>query len=144
MERVDRFETGTLGVRFQPSSTPILAQAVGDVIIQALYSTYEDFGTEPHDRRLSFNHSVAARGRTGPTYAAGVHIVATGNQTGDYRFTNDRLATTLSLLGFDWAHQENLTDLVEYNFDVLVDKWRLPEVVIARGYVSNNAPPSGV
>ena len=140
MEQVERFDSGTLGVRFHPTSTPIVAQALGDVIIQSLYSIYRNFGTAPNAYQSSFHHSVAVKGRTGPTYAAGVYIAATGNQTGVYTLTSDRLATVFSLLGFDFANQDKLTDLFEYSFDVLVDRWRASEVVIARGHILNNLP----
>ena len=62
---------------------------------------------------------------------------ATGNQTGDFMLTNSRIAETLSLLGFDFSNQQNVSSLVEYNFDVVIDVWMQPEVVIARGSVKN-------
>lgn len=65
---------------------------------------------------------------------------ATGNQTGDYMLTNSRIVETLSLLGVDFANQQNVSSLVEYNFDVVIDVWMQPEVVIARGSVKNLPP----
>lgn len=135
---VNRPEASSIGVKFKPSSIPIIPQAVGDVLIQALYTTYEEYGTQPSALHASFNHSVSATGPRAPAYAARVQIMARGNQTGDYKLTTDRIAITLSLLGFDFAHNQNLTDLVEFDFDVVVDKWRSPEVVIAQGYLRNN------
>lgn len=130
-------EASSIGVKFKPSSTPIIPQAVGAVLIEALYTTYEEYGTRPSDFHASFNHSVSAKGPIAPAYAASVQIFAKENQTDDYRFTTDRLATTLSLLGFDFAQNRNLTDLVEFDFEVVIDKWRSPEVVIAQGYLRN-------
>ena len=67
---------------------------------------------------------------------------ATGNQTGDFGLTNGRIVETLSLLGFDYSNQQNVSSLVEYNFDVVIDVWMEPEVVIATGSVKNVPPPS--
>lgn len=51
--------------------------------------------------------------------------------------TNSRIVETLSLLGFDYANQQNVSSPVEYNFDVVIDTWMQPEVVIAKGSVKN-------
>lgn len=69
-------------------------------------------------------------------------MLATGNQTGDFVLTNSRVVETLSLLGFDYSNQQNVSTMVEYNFDVVIDVWMQPEVVIARGSVKNLEPPS--
>ena len=65
---------------------------------------------------------------------------ARGNQTGDSVLTNSRVAETLSLLGFDYSNQQNVSNLYEYEFEVVIDVWRQPEVVIASGSVKNIAP----
>lgn len=62
---------------------------------------------------------------------------AKGNQTGDFVLTNSRVVETLSLLGFDYSNQQNVSSLVEYEFDVVIDVWMQPEVVIASGSVKN-------
>ena len=64
-------------------------------------------------------------------------MTAKGNQTGDYKLTNSRVVETLSLLGFDYSNQQNVSSLVEYNFDVVIDVWDKPEVIIATGSVKN-------
>lgn len=56
--------------------------------------------------------------------------------------TNSRIVETLSLLGFDYSNQQNVSSMVEYNFDVVIDVWMQPEVVIARGSVKNLPPAS--
>ena len=140
---IDHSEGLTLGVKFHLTSTPMLAQAVGAVVIQSLYSVFHDFGATPDVYHPSFNHSVAATGPSGPEYAAGIHLAAIGNQTGDYVLTSGHIATTLALLGFDFSNQESLTNLVEYNFDVVISKWKFPEVVIARGYLKNKIVSGG-
>ena len=62
---------------------------------------------------------------------------AKGNQTGDFVLTNNRIVETLSLLGFDYSNQQNVSSLVEYNFDVVIDVWKQPEIIIASGSVKN-------
>ncbi len=47
------------------------------------------------------------------------------------------MVETLSLLGYDYSNQQNVSSLVEYNFDVVIDVWMQPEVVIAKGSVKN-------
>ena len=135
---VNRPEASSIGVKFKPSSIPIIPQAVGDVLIQALYTTYEEYGIRPSTLHASFNHSVSATGPSAPAYAARGQIMARGNQTGDYRLTTVRIAITLSLLGIDFAQNRNLTDLVQFDVEVVVDKWWSPEVVIGQGYLRNN------
>ena len=72
-----------------------------------------------------------------PTFDVTFEMHAKGNQTGDYRLTNSRVVETLSLLGFDYSNQQNVSSLVEYNFDVVIDVWDQPEVIIATGSVKN-------
>ena len=66
-------------------------------------------------------------------------MAAKGHQTGDYVLTNSRIVETLSLLGFDYSNQQNVSSLVEYEFDVVIDVWMQPEVIIATGSVKNLA-----
>ena len=61
--------------------------------------------------------------------------------TGEYIFTNTRVAETLSLLGFEYSNQQNTSSMVEYNFDVVIDVWQEPEVIIAKGSVKNIQEP---
>ena len=66
-------------------------------------------------------------------------MTAFGNQSGDFVMTNNRIVETISLLGFDYSNQQNVSSLVEYEFDVVVDVWKQPEVIIAKGWVKNVA-----
>ena len=54
--------------------------------------------------------------------------------------TNSRVVETMSLLGFDWSNQQNVSSMVEYDFDVVIDVWKQPEVIIATGSVKNTPP----
>ena len=66
---------------------------------------------------------------------------AVGHQTGDFILTNNRVVETLSLLGFDYSNRQNQSSLVEYEFDVVLDVWKQPEVTIAKGSVRNIISP---
>lgn len=90
----------------------------------------------PNALRDSFTYFEASS----EFFNVGVTIAAVQNQT-RYGFTNDHAVTTLSLLGYEFSNQQNLSILVEYDFDVVVDQWMKPEVVIAKGSVYN-APSS--
>lgn len=65
----------------------------------------------------------------------------THRTTGEYVFTNNRVVEVLSLLGFEYSNQQNASSMVEYTFDVVIDVWRQPEVVIATGSVRNIQDP---
>ena len=123
-----------MGVHIHPLTAPILPQAVGQVLIQALFTAYIDFGPTPLAVSNSFHHSVSSRL---PNFNVEFEMSAKGNQTGDFVLTNSRVVETLSLLGFDYSNQQNVSSLVEYEFDVVIDVWMQPEVVIASGSVKN-------
>lgn len=92
----------------------------------------------PNALRDSFSYFEASSEK----FNVGVTIAAVQNQTNNlYPFTNDHAVTTLSLLGYEFSNQQDLSSLVEYDFDVVVDQWMKPEVVIAKGSVYN-APSS--
>lgn len=65
-------------------------------------------------------------------------MLAVGNQTGDYIFTNRRLGQVISLLGFEYHNsvRMNIT-IVELDFNVVIDEWLKPEVIIAKGSITN-------
>ena len=95
-----------------------------------------EFGSQPSALTNSFRHAVSSRL---PSFNVEFQMSAKGNQTGDFVLTNSRIVETLSLLGFDYSNQQNVSSLVEYNFDAVVDVWMQPEVVIASGSVRNIA-----
>lgn len=124
----------SIGIHIYPLTTPILPQAVSQVLIQALFTAYIRFGAEPSAHSNSFRHSVSSRL---PNFNVEFELSATGNQTGDFVLTNSRMVETLSLLGYDYSNQQNVSSLVEYNFDVVIDVWMQPEILIAKGSVKN-------
>ena len=107
---------------------------MGQVLIQALFAAYNEFGSQPQAVSNSFHHIVSSRI---PNFNVEFQLSAKGNQSGDYLLTNSRIAETLSMLGFDYSNQQNVSSLVEYNFDVVVDVWMQPEVIIASGSLRN-------
>lgn len=124
----------SIGVHIHPLNTPILPQALLNVLVQTLFTAYVELGSRPEAYSNSFHHTVRSRL---PNFEVGFEMSATGNQTGDFMLTNSRIVETLSLLGFDYANQQNVSSPVEYNFDVVIDTWMQPEVVIAKGSVKN-------
>lgn len=82
----------------------------------------------------SFHHSVSSRL---PTFNVEFQMSAIGNQTGEFVLNNNRVVETISLLGFDYSNQQNVSSLKEYDFEVVIDAWKEPEVIIARGSVKN-------
>ena len=109
---------------------------MGQVLIQALYIAYVDFGSIPQAVSNSFHHTVSSRV---PNFNVEFQLTAKGNQSGDFLLTNHRIAETISMLGFDYSNQQNVSSLVEYNFDVVIDVWMKPEVIIASGFIKNIA-----
>ena len=130
----------SLGVKLRPrQGRPIKVQAVAGTIIQALYEAYNDFGLFPNERKDQYQHAEAsAGGPTTPTFAAVVTMQAVPNATSEYAMTNSRVVGVLSLLGFDLSEREHLSQMVEYDFDVVIDQWQRPEIRIATGAVENS------
>lgn len=129
----------SVGIHIHSLTRPILPQAVGQCLIQALFTAYNDYGLTPSAASNNFHHSVSSRA---PNFNVQLEMTPTAHQTtGDYVFTNRRVVETLSLLGFEYSNQQNASSMVEYTFDVVIDVWQQPEVVIARGSVRNIQDP---
>ena len=60
-----------------------------------------------------------------------------------YALTNKRVVTVLELLGFDFAHTEDLNSMTESTFEVFVSYDKEGTGKIASGYVANANPPEG-
>ena len=104
-----------------------------------MYTAYVDFGQTPSAASNLFHHSVSSRV---PNFHVQLEISPTmPRTTGENVFTNTRVAETLSLLGFEYSNQQNTSSMVEYTFDVVIDVWGEPEVVIATGSVKNIQQP---
>lgn len=126
----------TIGVRFRPRrDSKIIPQAVGGILVQALYEAYNEYGSQPLVHQNRFSHSESA---SEPSFDVGVTVAALPNVTDGYRMTNGRMVKVLSLLGFDFSQQQDTNDLYEYDFDVIIDQWQQPEVMIAKGSLENN------
>ena len=104
-----------------------------------MYTAFVDFGQSPSAASNSFHHSVSSRV---PNFNVQLEISPTEpHLAGEYIFTNTRVAETLSLLGFEYSNQQNASRMVEYTFDVVIDVWQEPEVIIAQGSVKNIQEP---
>lgn len=126
----------SIGVRFRPRTTPILAQAVAGTITQAMWNAYDVYGLLPRAQRNSFSNEFTVR--HGPdTFDTVVQILASGSQTGPYVLTNYRMCRVLSLLGYEFSTHINMASLTEYDFDVVIIEWDKAPVVIGRGYMAN-------
>lgn len=133
-------EAGSFGIDFRPGNTSIKAQAVAGILTQALYEAYINDGYWPEKRRSLYDFPYVENAIIPPLFSVRIRMVAVGNQTGDYVLTNRRVVLTLSLMGFSFAHEKDLMDLKEYAFDVVVTRGDKPQVVIARGSLTNNLP----
>ena len=104
-----------------------------------MYTAYIQFGQTPSAASNSFHHSVSSRV---PNFNVLLEISPTTPRlAGEYVFTNSRIVETLSLLGYEYSNQQNTSSMVEYTFDVVIDVWQEPEVVIATGSVKNIEQP---
>ena len=118
-----------------------MAQAVAGILTQALYEAYVKDGLVPNQYRRLYDFPYVENGIVPPAFSVGISMEGIGNQTGDYALTNRRIVTVLSLMGFNLAHEKDLNSLKEYAFDVVVKREGSPQVIIARGSLTNYSPP---
>lgn len=136
-----RNEPGSFGIEFYPRNVSIMGQAVVGILTQALYEAYERDGLAPETARPSYDFPYVENEVVPPAFNVGIRITAVGNQTGDFVLTNRRVVYILSLMGFILAHEKDLLNLKEYTFDVIVTRGDKPQVIIARGSLTNNDSP---
>ncbi|KAL8765101.1 MAG: hypothetical protein Q9209_007724 [Squamulea sp. 1 TL-2023] len=129
----------SFGIAIHPGTVPILPQAVGGIISQALFKAYLELGAAPLGLSNKFEHLYSESEFARVCFDVGVNIQATEIQTGLYMMTNRRIASILSLMGFDFSHQDDLGDLREYTFDVLVTNAE-NTTTIGRGTLRNTKP----
>ena len=128
----------TIKVTFHPrTGTLISPQAVSGTITQALYQAYEQFGDSPSAANAQYVHEEVSRGHDVAQFHARVCMTAAPNNT--RVMTNLEVVRVLSVLGFDFSQKIDVTNLMEYDFDVYVDVWQKPELHIASGSVANIA-----
>ena len=112
-------EPHSFGLRFYESAVPILPQAVGGILTQALWKAFVTMGPIPLSINNGFEHDYAEIIESKICFAVGVTVTPAANTTGIYRMTNRRVASVLELMGFDFAHHQDLSTLKEYSFDIL-------------------------
>ena len=131
-------EPGSFGIDFHPGNVSIMAQAVSGILTQALYEAYIKDGFSPEHPRPLYDFPYVENRIVPPAFSVGIRMTAAGNQTGDFVLTNRRVVLALSLMGFSLAHEKDMTALKEYHFDVVVEVGDRPQVIIARGSLTNN------
>ncbi|KAL8941166.1 MAG: hypothetical protein Q9211_001940 [Gyalolechia sp. 1 TL-2023] len=129
-------EAHSFGIRLHEGPIPILPQAVGGILTQAMYKAFLDLGPLPLSVSNSFEHDYSEIIESKICFDVGVTVTAAANMTGMYMMTNRRIATVLDLMGFDFAHHQDLSTLREYNFDILVTNEE-STVVIGNGSLKN-------
>ncbi|KAL8892704.1 MAG: hypothetical protein Q9215_000453 [Flavoplaca cf. flavocitrina] len=131
-------EPSSFGIHFYRGSVPILPQAVGGIISQALYKAYLELGISPLDSSLNFEHAYAEADFARVCFEVGIAINALEVE-GQSMLTHRRIATVLSLMGFDFSEEDNLVDLREYTFDIIVSNPR-NTTTIGKGALRNTNP----
>lgn len=126
----------SFGIKLYYRNIPILPQAVGGILTQAMYKAFLERGPTPFSVTNGFQHSYSEMIEEKICFDVGINMTANTNLTGIYAMTNTRVATVLSLMGFDFAHHEDLTSLREYEFAIFVDTVR-GETIIGRGTLKN-------
>lgn len=129
-------EPHSFGIRFHEGPIPIVPQAVGGILTQAMYKAFLDLGPIPLSISNSFEHDYSEIIESKICFDVGVSMTAATNMTGIYMMTNRRIATVLDLMGFDFAHHQDLSSLREYTFDILVTNEER-EMVIGHGSLKN-------
>lgn len=129
----------SIGIILHVGTVPILPQAVGGILSQALYKAFLELGPEPSSNTRVFEHDYSESFFSRVCFDVGVSMIATETQPGKYALTNARIATVLSLMGFDFSRQDNLGDLREYHFDIVVDE-HMNQTTIGHGLLRNTNP----
>ena len=133
------------GIEFDldPSSPPILAQAVIGVLSDAAWETYTDLGTAPETEKDSYVHEYTENRAQRLCFKVTLQLQSARHPRGGLYLTNRRIAETIFLLGFDLAHRIDLTALTEYNFRLVHDEAG-HQVVVGNGTLRNGGEGNGL
>ena len=104
------------------------------MLMQSLYQAYNEFGAQPNELRSGYHHEEAA---ARPAYDVQILFESTNLTNAGFEFTNIRMVKVLSLLGFDYSLQKDLTYLMEYDFTVVIEPDIGTEQIIASGCLIN-------
>ncbi|KAL8904361.1 MAG: hypothetical protein Q9207_003313 [Kuettlingeria erythrocarpa] len=130
----------SFGIRLYPRDVMILPQAVGGILTEAMYKAYRELGTQPLTASNGFQHDYSEMIEEKICFDVGINMSVNANLTGEYTMTNTRVVTVLSLMGFDFAHHEDMSSLREYNFEIFVDDTIRGETVLGHGSLVNQNP----
>lgn len=101
-----------------------------------MYKAYLELGPLPLSISNGFQHDYSEMIEERICFDVGINMTANTNLTGLYSLTNTRVATILSLMGYDFAHHEDLMGLREYDFAIFVDT-SAGETTIGHGTLKN-------
>lgn len=130
-------EPHSFGIELHRGTIPVLPQAVGGLLTQALYKAYLELGPTPLTFNKLFQHNYAEQMTTRMCFDVDLEVTGEENLSGLLMLTNRRIALVLSLMGFDFSHQEDLQYLKEYKFDIVVEIGN-NRTVIGHGSLKNS------
>ncbi|KAL8713296.1 MAG: hypothetical protein Q9220_002495 [cf. Caloplaca sp. 1 TL-2023] len=139
LSAVNYGEPHSFGIALHVGGIPILAQATGGILTQAMYKAFLQLGPEPLTAANTFQHDYSETVTSRVCFDVQLTVTALESMKGIYMLTNRRVATVLSLMGFDFSHQDDLNALKEYSFDVLVET-EAGATIIGHGFIKNTQP----
>lgn len=129
----------SFGIALHEGTVPMYPQAVEGLLTQALYKAFLQLGTQPLLYTKLFQHNYAEAMTARICYNVDLEVTSEPARPGPFGMTNKRIALVLSLMGFDFSHQNDLNQLREYTFDILVETQE-NRTVIGHGSIKNSQP----
>ena len=109
------------------------AQSIVSVLVASACREFVVAGDKPEQLQSKFSMK---------TGQAELLIVATNaSSLPEYQLTAEFVVEIVSLLGFYFSFEDDVMNYRETDFQVVIDRWEKPEVVIALGYIVNHAFP---
>lgn len=138
-DRGDFPRAHSFGIELHKGTVPMYPQAVGGLLTQALYKAYSQLGTQPLLYTKSFQHNYAEAMTARICYNVDLEVASEPAKPGPLGMNNKRIALVLSLMGFDFSHQDDLNQLREYSFNIVVETEQ-NRTVIGHGSIKNSQP----
>lgn len=129
----------SFGIELHRGTVPMYPQAVGGLLTQALYKAYSQLGTQPLLYTSLFQHNYAEAMTARICYNVDLEVASEPAKRGPLGMNNKRIALVLSLMGFDFSHQDDLNMLREYSFNIVVETQE-NRTVIGHGSIKNSQP----
>ena len=123
----------SFGMHMDPRDVPMHAQSIISVLVASACREFVVAGDKPEQLQSKFSMT---------TGQAELLIVATNaSSLPEYQLTAEFVVEIVSLLGFYFSFEEDVMNYRETDFQVVIDRWEKPEVVIALGHIVNHAFP---